>query len=54
MLHQQQKTPMRATIALCVLGLWAASLADDTALTEQVDDDVGRQREARETGGVYE
>ena len=43
---------MRATVALCVLGLLAAALAEDSAETEPVDDDVERQREVRETGDV--
>ena len=37
---------LQTTLALCLLGLLAASLADETAQTEQVD--AGLEREARE------
>ena len=37
---------LQTTLALCLLGLLAASLADETAQTEQVN--AGLERETRE------
>ena len=42
-------THMRVVLALCVLGLLAASFAEDTAQTEQEDDDVESEVETRYT-----
>ena len=41
---------MKTIFLVCVIGLLAASVAMDTAQTEQVDDDVGLERAVRETG----
>ena len=46
--HPAAMNQLRAALALCLLGLWAASLAEETAQTEQVDDDHGLERQARE------
>ncbi|KAI0226410.1 hypothetical protein LSAT2_023025, partial [Lamellibrachia satsuma] len=42
-------TRLMLILALCLLGLWAASLAEETAQTEQVDDGAGSERQARGT-----
>ena len=44
---------MRATVALCLLGLLAASLAEDTAQTEQEDDDIESVDEMGVAGDTY-
>ena len=45
---------LRATVALCVLGLLAASHAEDTARTEQEDDDdIESQGEMGVAGDTY-
>ena len=41
---------MKTIFLVCLLGLLAASVAENTAQTEQVDDDVGLERAVRETG----
>ncbi|KAI0214054.1 hypothetical protein LSAT2_000855 [Lamellibrachia satsuma] len=46
--HPVAMSLLRAALALCLLCLLAASLAEETAKTEQVDDDHGLEREARE------
>ena len=42
-------THIRVVLALCLLGLLAASLAEDTTQTEQEDDDVESEVETRDT-----
>ena len=37
-------------LALCLLSLLVASLAEETAKTEQVNDDAGLERQVREAG----
>ena len=44
---------LRAPVALCVLGLLAASLTEDSAQTEPVDDDVESNSEMRVAGDTY-
>ena len=44
---------LRATMALCVLGLLATSLAEDTAQTEQEDDGVDSKGEMGVAGDTY-
>jgi len=45
---------MKTIFLVCLLGLLAASLAEDTALTEPVDDGAGLDREVREVTEVEE
>ena len=42
-------THLRVVLALCVLGLLAASIAQDTAQTEQQDDHIESEVETRDT-----
>ena len=41
---------MKTIFLACLLGLLAASVAEDAAQTERVGDDVGLERAVRETG----
>ena len=45
---------MKTIVLACVLGLLAASLAEETARTEPVDDGAGQNREVREVTDVTE
>ena len=42
-------THLQVVLALCLLGLLAASLSEDTAQTEQEDDHIESEVETRDT-----